>query len=333
MTNNSTADILTNYTDNYPQRPSNLSLVELTLWSSVFIFLDIVIIIGNTLVLHYYLDFRHSHRERPKGHYFLINLGVMDLLVGLISLPLYIYFLVQWFLKHQTPQHEIFYRLFTSSDIILGFGSMLTVVLISIDRCSAVVFPFKHRSFKRTTYIYSIIAAWATAIAIALTSLITIIIQRYFFIFHYTSGAVSLLSITAVITFNLFTIFRAKSLQNHSLEEMRRQVAYHKRLSRTFKIVIVAFFFTWLPFQCVSYAHYFMKDFTVIPLFLNYSTKLLQYGGSFINCIIYYINNREFKSSIKRLFIVRGRSKRYKVSAQAQNNHGLSLEITNNQSP
>lgn len=309
-----------------------ISLVEMISWPMVFVLVDIVILICNVLVFYYYLTVKHT-RERPKAHYFLINLAIMDTLVGLVSLPLYTYFLIQWFLKGEIPNHELFYQLFTVSDLVTGYGSMLTTVLISIDRFGAVVFPFRHRSIKRTMYIYSIFAAWMTAGSIALISLSTFITNSHYYIFDYVSGTVFILAIVMVIITNLVIVFRAKCLHNHDQVELRRHEVYHKKLSRTFQLVVVAFFCTWLPFQCINYTHVILDNFTVIPSFLNYLTKLLQFGGSIINCVIYYNNNEEFKSTIKRLLTVHRRSRKYRVSSEKHVNHVISLEITNNQSP
>lgn len=298
------------------------SLVKIALWTTVFVILDIAILVGNALVLHYYFNLRCT-RGRPRAHYFFINLAIMDELVALVSVPLYIYFLITFLQEKLTPNNDLFYHIFTASDVITGYGSMFTVVLISIDRFGAVVLPFRHRVITRNMYLYSILTTWLIACTIAGIYLSTFITNSNYRIIDYVSASFFLGAILVVIPTNLIIVFRAPK------NELRQQhIVYHKKLSRTFKLVVIAFFCTWVPFLCLNYAHVIMENFRVIPLFVSHLAKVLQYGGSFINCLIYYRNNREFKSSIMRLFSIHKRSKKYQVSDKH-----ISLEITNHELP
>ena len=66
-----------------------------------------------------------------------------DLLVGLFSVPLWIYFIVTFDFKNDL------YKYYQLGDIVSGVSSILHLTCISIERCYAIVAPLKHRKISK----------------------------------------------------------------------------------------------------------------------------------------------------------------------------------------
>ena len=72
---------------------------------------------------------------------FLISLATADIIIGTISVPLYVYVSVT-----HDYQLKSFYRIF---DIICGVSSVLNLTAISLERCYALIYPIKHRNISK----------------------------------------------------------------------------------------------------------------------------------------------------------------------------------------
>lgn len=315
---------LTNSSSKYSAWGTSSSITELMSWTVTFVLVDIAIIAGNALVFYYYRKSKQAQRSR--AYYFLLNLALLDELVGILSLPLYIFFLVLWIRTRYNP-YDILYRMYMAIDITSGLGSMFTVVLISVDRCFAVVFPFKHRCASRRVYFYLLFGVWLTASGITVAWLTWLDEGPTTFI--YVSSICFSLAIITISMVNLIMTIKLR-MRTKQQQNIRKISLHEKKLTRILKMVTFAFFLTWIPFQCVNSVYFILDYNTIIPVNVIYFTKFLQYGGSFVNSVIYYNNNPEFKNIMRRFFCNSFRpSKKYKVTTTAHvidRTNRLSLE-------
>ena len=95
---------------------------------------------GNLLVI---VAFLKTPKLKTKTNYFIFSLAVADLLVGLFSVPLWIYFILS--VDFANPLYQ-FYKL---GDMLSGASSILHLTCISVERCYAVVAPLKHRKISK----------------------------------------------------------------------------------------------------------------------------------------------------------------------------------------
>ena len=104
----------------------------------VFCILALMIVFGNSLVIG---AFQVNPRLRTASNMLLISLATADILIGTISVPLYVYVSVTNDYQLLTV-HMIF-------DIICGVSSVLNLTAISLERCYALIYPIKHRNISK----------------------------------------------------------------------------------------------------------------------------------------------------------------------------------------
>ena len=114
-------------------------------WSLCFGLLATLIVAGNLLTIWIFL----KHRLRKRARFLLISLSVADLLVGLLTVPLYI--------ALNTLLGQPYLRVvFALTDISTGIPSIFTLAAISLERMYAIGWPFRHRTLNCRVYIFAI---------------------------------------------------------------------------------------------------------------------------------------------------------------------------------
>ena len=101
---------------------------------------SLFVILGNLLVV---IAFLTTSKLKTKTNYFIFSLAVADLLVGLFSVPLWIYFILSLDFMNNLYQY---YQL---GDIVSGVSSIMHLTCISVERCYAIVAPLKHRKISK----------------------------------------------------------------------------------------------------------------------------------------------------------------------------------------
>ena len=104
----------------------------------VFCILAFMMVFANSLVIG---AFRVNRRLRTTSNTLLMSLATADILIGTISVPLYVYVSITY-----DYQLRRVYRLF---DIICGVSSVLNLTVISLERCYALIYPLKHRNISK----------------------------------------------------------------------------------------------------------------------------------------------------------------------------------------
>ena len=128
-----------------------------------YVFLAVASIIGNSLVIGAYV--KNERLQRAIRYTFIIGLAFADLLVGLVSLPVWIY--VTFSDYNDTPFHRTLYQVYITVDIFIGSASILQLVGISIERSYAVVRPVKHRLLNRKSLNNAVAVTWLFSAALA----------------------------------------------------------------------------------------------------------------------------------------------------------------------
>lgn len=101
---------------------------------------SLFVILGNLLVV---IAFLTTSKLKTKTNYFIFSLAVADLLVGLFSVPLWIYFILSLdFMSN-------LYQYYQLGDIVSGVSSIMHLTCISVERCYAIVAPLKHRKISK----------------------------------------------------------------------------------------------------------------------------------------------------------------------------------------
>ena len=98
-----------------------------------------MIVFANSLMIG---AFHINRRLRTKTNLLLMSLAVADLLVGTISLPL-------WMSIPFTINRGPIYKVYLMFDIICGVSSILNMTAVSLERYYALRRPIKHRNSRR----------------------------------------------------------------------------------------------------------------------------------------------------------------------------------------
>ena len=259
-------------------------------WSLCFELLATLIAVGNLLTIWIFLKQRLSKRT----HFLLISLAVADLLVGLLTVPLYITMNATSYLS---KVHLQVWRMSTFTDVFTGIASIVTLAAISLKRMCAIGWPFRHRTLNFGVYMFAIAIPWILA---AIFTSLTILVHFSFialenYIYTCTFFLSSPLLVICIAYFVLWK--KQKTMvgnQNHIVRE--------KRLAKTLFIITAASLLTWLPSKILILRLYFGVIGNLS--YLNgmvYIIKFLQFSNSLVNVTIYPFRISEFKNALLQM--------------------------------
>ena len=250
-------------------------------WRLCFGFLATLIVAGN--ILNIWMFFKL--RRRKRSSFLLIGLGVADLLVGGLAIPL---FIAAFESASITTR-----RVFNIVDMFTSTSSIYTLAVISLERMFAIGWPLRHRTANFRVYICAISIPWIiAAIFTVLTDVYVYIIKRYSVIYLLVFFPATPLLVMCVA---YYVIWRKQKspICNHN------NVIREAKLANTLFFITGASVFTWLPFQILillvnlqitaNFSHLQMTIFII---------RVLQYSNSFVNVIIYPLRIPEFKNCL-----------------------------------
>ena len=253
-------------------------------WRLCFGFLATLIVAGN--ILNIWMFFKL--RRRKRSSFLLIGLGVADLLVGGLAIPL---FIAAFELASITT-----WRVFSIVDMFTSTSSIYTLAVISLERMFAIGWPLRHRTANFRIYICAISIPWIiAAIFTVLTDVYVYIIKRYSVIYLLVFFPATPLLVMCVA---YYVIWRKQKspICNHI------NVIREAKLANTLFLITGASVFTWLPFQIIN----ILVSLHVFPSFSHlqltvFIIRVLQYSNSFVNVIIYPLRIPEFKNFLLHL--------------------------------
>ncbi|XP_071131266.1 histamine H2 receptor-like [Mytilus edulis] len=131
----------------------------------VFLFIELIIflpiIFGNTLILISIFKFK---RLRTRINMLIANLATSDLLIGTVMIPYDLFFIFNAPMRHDKYTCLLRYTFETS---FLG-SSVLNLLVISIERYLAIMYPLQHASRATRRWLISLMASsWIISIFVA----------------------------------------------------------------------------------------------------------------------------------------------------------------------
>ena len=262
-----------------------------------WIFFTVVIIeatlicLGNAFTI---FVFWHQRASLKKACCLLVNLAVVDLLVGALILirvtgktipkrqPLFI-----------GDMSSVFFCLFATV-------SVLCLMVISLERAYAVLWPLRHRAARTRTYISGIALTWIGGLSSGTLD--------FFYVYGSISIESALLAVLSLLFTTLFVMLSAymtvrKRLNSpHPILEgqNRKTIQQNVKLSKTLFVVIGLSFSFWLP----TIIMYTIVAFCLkcANLYLIWLVTILSLANSLVNPFVYSYKMPAFKAAIKRLF-------------------------------
>lgn len=279
---------------------------EVFVFMTFYVLLSLLIIAGNTLVVVAFKNVRH----RAAINLFFVSLAISDLLVGAVSIPLWIYILsCPYFNSCITPNGSVavFYQAF---DVFSAMASISNLVAISVERYFAICWPIQHRSSSFTRYYLMIFVTWSYSMIVTTAYSVefspTWMSYRGSLVFL-AGFAVPLVIITIMYS-NIHRSVRNMNAHwkrtNAKTSTLRRTVQREKRTSTTVAIVTVLFIVAWLPFFVVSMLWTFHPSSRLIGSGLYRLMdfiKWMHYSNSAVNPVVYAYRSEELRRMLFKL--------------------------------
>ncbi|CAH3159678.1 unnamed protein product [Porites evermanni] len=247
-------------------------------------FLSFIVFISNTFTVFVFW----IHRKKlTRTSFLVINLAVADLFSGLTEI---IEVAGGWTLASQIASNKTIQgvngSIPPSLQILFSFASVLFLVLISLERVFALIWPLHHRLTSTKVYIYSVVIVWLAGIAMGVSGFIALL-GIYEFMYFVVGAAV-------IIGFSLITICVSylsirKRINNRTpaidKAESRISAEQNTKLSKTLFIVIGAYAALWVP--SVIWYNISVWYPSLFPYFVTHIFTMLHITNSLVNPIIY----------------------------------------------
>ena len=255
----------------------------------------VFIVVGNLLTI---VLFAVNRKLRKRSLFLVINMACADLMLGTVSLPIYIYGVggeFQLWKSGWTMSLTIF---FTTFDIIFSQASFISAAFISGERCYAIYCPFKHRTLSMRAYRIIIFSVWALTLVIAAplgTSSLLISFKSSLYL--WTPFVLILTIIICGCNIGIWRKFRHGSIAS----QQQNRDSQNKRLTKTLMLVSILALLSWLPliiFNCLIYVYELQ-----IPVKFYDLVNLMNYSNSFANPVVYALRIPEFKEAWALYFL------------------------------
>ncbi len=141
-----------------------LSKAEGIAWCSAFVLTSIFIVVGNLLTTVFFALYK---KLRKTSLFLVINMAFADLMLGSLSLPIYIYDVGSYFQLWTGELSRSLRIFYTVVDTIFFNASLISAALISGERLFAIYWPLIHRTLSLRTYRFVIFTVWTLALFVA----------------------------------------------------------------------------------------------------------------------------------------------------------------------
>ena len=263
------------------------------IWPAVCITQLMMVFIINAFTL---VVFARSRHLRRRNTYLIMNLTVADLLIAAVSGPETILLLKEN--KRPKKGFGVLHVYLIISDMC-WIASLGNLVLISLERLHATLYPFRHCLVGKSIYYKSIIFSWFGALTLACGLQISRMIDvpladRYPWIIY-------ICLTLAVLTTSYVTII-SKFIRRPHVQQIGSVMSAERKLSVTLFIVRAASILTLLPWVIIiciemSSDRYLWLKFTPMKI-----GSTLYHLNSILNPVIYAIRLPEFRRALKELF-------------------------------
>ena len=280
----------------------------------LLVLLSVVVFISNTFTVLVFWIYR---KKLSRTSFLVINLAVADLFAGLTEI---IEVAGGWTLaghidSNKTIQ-EVNESVPPSFQVLSSSASVFFLVLISLERAFALIWPLRHRVTSTKVYIYSVVIAWLAGIAMGVSSFIAFL--GIYNLKYFAVGAAVIIGFSFIkICVSYLSIRKRINSRTPAIdtEHSRISVEQNTKLSKTLFIVIGTSVALWVPsLTWYNISVWFPRLF---PHFVIHIFAMPHITNSLVNPIIYSLRIPVFKKTIQqvrnKLKVVK-RSKSYTFS-------------------
>ncbi|XP_013390414.1 adenosine receptor A1 [Lingula anatina] len=277
----------------------------------------VVAIFGNSLVIYVVLK---NRRLRTVTNYFITNLALADLLVGLIGIPFAI------LSDNNLPRDFYGCLLVNSMLVVLTQSSIFSLLAIALERFAAIKSPFKYQALwtKKLAMILNALT-WIFSILIGLVPVFgwnlgqpdkdgcrftEVIDMKYMVYFNFFICVLIPLIIMLLIYGYIFNVVRKQNHQIAALEikdspadhTHRRAFRRELKAAKSLSVVIGLFALSWLPLHILNTLTLLCSENCKYPYELLLAAIILSHANSAVNPFIYAYTNSRLHGAIAQVF-------------------------------
>ena len=274
--------------------------VECAIWITAMLILSLAIVTLNIITV---IAFASNRQVRKRSTYILISLGVADMMVGAVAVPLYLAKVGE--IPCELWKHEVaiwFSFLLNVVQTLLPHASLSHLVAVSLERLYAVLCPLKYRSVKDKTYGIVIAIVWVIPT-------LTVIVQTIAFEFGAISSFLAWFIISwvyypLVLLVSICVCYFIILIKVRCSSRPRRHGAANRERNLTITLftVTVVSLLAWIP-RVVLFVllEYFFEIPIITAIRIHMVTIILFLANSLVNPIVYTIRMPEFRKAASTL--------------------------------
>ena len=258
-------------------------------WCSAFTLVSFFIVSGNLLAI---VVFALNKKLRKKSFLLVINMAFADLMLGAVSLPLFIYRLGGNFELWNVEWGFSLDMLYRVVDTICAQSSIITATFIAVERFYSIGWPLKHRSVARRRAYYTLVGLiWTFAVAISAAIIGSLYQSLHISIYIWVTYAATL---TIIISGCYIGIWIKYKRGRNLLSIQNRGISKSKQSTKTLLIITFVVLISWLPLIITNTISVYIPVNFDVFLFVN----LLNFSNSFANPVIYSLRIPEFREAL-----------------------------------
>ena len=234
---------------------------------------------------------RHRHL-RKRSTYLVMNLTVADLLVDVVTGPLFMFY-------HQENENDNKVCTWPGSiicaiQLTFPIASEVNLSLISLERLHATLFPVRHCLITRCVYFKMIIACWFTAFTLAFVILLSQEALPY---------AWASFSAVTLLVLAVSYIIIIVNVQSNPHSQHGGSIHKERKLSVTLFIVTGVSVLTILPMAIFSSMPVDVKKKwrSASSVHVHHILIVIHIANSIVNPLVYAIRMREFRKALNNL--------------------------------
>ena len=250
--------------------------------------------------------FATNHQLRKRSTYLIINLTVADLLFGTTEGLLSILepAILERYLPRSTEEWFSWQKLMLLTLYFLfPVASLVYILLISLERLHATIYPFKHCLIGGKVYFRIIAFSWLVALVLAFV--FAFLLLRVSFVFPYVYASFAFITLLILAVSYVRIILNVKKYP-HSAQNFGSLLSEERKLSLTLFIMTLTSFLTILPaviWDAIIADHLWQDEvsLTAIAYRVSYTFDALYLFNPILNPLIYAIRMQQFRRAAKKL--------------------------------
>ena len=256
-----------------------------------------IICVGNAFTI--YVFWNHRSGSLRRSCYLLLNLAVVDLLVGVTEPISLATKTIPSLMEPKQVDISVVGYILSALFVTFSISSVVFLAVISLERAFAVLRPLVHRTTSARVYIYSVAFIWVVGIALGVIYILAVI--QLWRVMYSTTATNSVALLCLFIICGSYMAIRSRL--KHSPQTFdycqRRNMERNIKLSKTLFIVIALSISCWL--SAVILYTVIDSCFECAPPDIILIGTVLHLGNSVVNPIAYSCRLPIFKKTLKRI--------------------------------